>query len=45
MKGAGTMATKKRSINDFKNRMTSPVGFVATNPKTRKPKNAKKGKK
>ena len=38
------MATRKpkNNINDFKNRMTAPVGFVATNPKTRKPK--KKGK-
>lgn len=40
------MATKpKRSINDFKDRMTSPVGFVRTDPKTRKPKKTvKKGK-
>ena len=34
----------KHNINDFKNRMTSPVGFVATNPKTRKPKTVKRGK-
>ena len=37
------MATKpKRTINDFKDRMTSPVGIVRTDPKTRKPK--KRGK-
>lgn len=37
------MANKpKHSINDFKNRLTSPVGIVLTNPKTRKPKSTKK---
>ena len=33
---------EKRNISEFKNRMTSPVGFVRTDPKTRKPKNTKK---
>lgn len=32
----------KHTINDFKDRMTSPVGFTRTDPKTRKPK--KRGK-
>lgn len=32
----------KHSINDFKDRLTSPVSIVLTNPKTRKPKNTKK---
>ena len=32
----------KNNIKDFKDRMTSPVGFVQTNPKTRKPKTTKK---
>lgn len=37
------MATKKpkNNVNDFRDRMTSPVGFVQTNPKTRKPKTTK----
>lgn len=43
------MATKKPTkgtIKDYKDRMTSPVGIVVTNPKTRKPKSPtkKKGK-
>lgn len=44
------MATKKpkNNINDFKDRMSSPIGIVITNPKTRKPKKTtttpKKGK-
>ena len=32
----------KHSINDFKDRMTSPLRLVMTDPKTRKPKNTKK---
>ena len=36
------MAKSKHTINDFKNRLTSPVSIVLTNPKTRKPKNTKK---
>ena len=45
MKGEKTMADKKpkNNIKDFKNRMTSPVGFVQTNAKTRKP-TKKRGK-
>lgn len=44
MKGVRTMPTKKpkRTINDFKDRMTSPVGIVVT---TKKSKNTQKGKK
>ena len=35
----------KHKVSDFKNRMTSPLGIVMTNPKTRKPKTkAKRGK-
>lgn len=36
------MKKAKNSINDFKDRMTSPIGIVLTNPKTRKPKNTKR---
>lgn len=40
------MASKKSNINDFKNRMTSPVVGVRIDPKTGKPlkksKNTKK---
>lgn len=36
------MKNTKGNIKDFKDRMTAPVGVVVTNPKTRKPKNAKK---
>ena len=38
------MATTKpkHKISEFKNRMTAPVGFVQTNPKTRKPKKTTK---
>lgn len=28
---------KKATINDYKNRMTSPIGAVRIDPKTRKP--------
>ena len=28
---------KKPSINDYRDRMTAPVGVVLTDPKTRKP--------
>ena len=41
------MATKRNSnINDYKDRMTSPVGAVRIDPKTRKPitKSKKRGK-
>lgn len=39
------MATRKpkTTVNDYKDRMTSPFGAVLTNPKTRKP--VKSGKK
>ena len=36
------MATKRKtSIDDYKDRMTCPVGAIRTNPKTRKPINNK----
>ena len=31
------MATKKNGINAYKDRMTSPIGVVQIDPKTRKP--------
>ena len=31
------MATKKTSINDYKNRMNAPIGAVRIDPKTGKP--------
>lgn len=39
------MAGKKTNINDYKNRMTAPIGAVQIDPKTGKvikPKNTKK---
>ena len=36
------MATKKRSINDYKDRMSAPIGIVWTNSKTGKPKRTRK---
>ena len=39
------MATKKKpTIDDYKDRMTCPIGAVQTDPKTRKPITKKKGK-
>lgn len=39
------MATKKTSINDYKNRMDSPIGATQIDPKTRKPIKKSTGKK
>lgn len=39
------MATTKTNINQYKNRMDSPVGAVRIDPKTRKPITAKKSTK
>lgn len=38
------MTTKKpkTNIKDYRDRMTSPIAIVVTNPKTRKPKETKK---
>ncbi len=38
------MATKKTSINDYKNRMDAPVGAVRIDPKTGKPLSTSKRK-
>ncbi len=39
-----TKSTSKNSINDYKDRMSSPVGAVRINPKTRKPIKTKRSK-
>ena len=39
------MATKKPNINDYKNRLTSPVGIKVTTNKKSKKNTTKKGKK
>ena len=39
------MATKKTSIDDYKDRMTSPIGARRIDPKTKKPIQPKNQKK
>ncbi|MBO4677471.1 MAG: hypothetical protein J5633_07995 [Oscillospiraceae bacterium] len=36
-KGQNSKMSRKNSIDDYKDRMTSPVGIVLTDPKTKKP--------